>query len=125
MWGAAAANTVAGRGRWSDVRPRPSAGTGPRCTSSDLGLSRRLLLRHTVQRPESPDQIAGVYWHHFASREQCRERVERNAIVRIVEDGRQHRAIRDIKIGVAGGQPAAFEHDWTRHGNFDDFESPS
>jgi len=58
----------------------------------------------------------------FARRKKLRQRVERNTVIRIVEDRREHCPIRDIKIGVAGGQLAAFEHDRTRHGNFDDLQ---
>src|ERR1700730_13607285 len=60
-----------------------------------------LLLCHTVQSAESPDQIAAVDRYDFACGEKVSEGVERNAIVRIVEDRHQHRAIGDIKIGVA------------------------
>src|SRR5437660_7805286 len=84
-----------------------------------------LLLRHTVQSAESPDQIAAIDRHDFACGETFRERVERNTIVRIVEDWHQYCSVRNIKIGVAGWQLAALEHDWTRHGNFDDLEFSS
>src|ERR1039457_2014789 len=82
----------------------------------------RLLLRHAVQRAESPDQIAGIDRHDLARRKHIRESVERDAIVRIVEHRYQHRAIRDIKIGVAGGQLPAFKYDRTRQRNFDDLK---
>src|SRR5208282_2291054 len=90
--------------------------------AGSLDASCRLLLRHAVQRTESPDQIARIDRHDFASGENFRERVERNSIIRIVEDRRQHGSIRNIKVGVAGGQLAPFEYDRTRHGNFDDLE---
>src|ERR1700733_11233965 len=83
----------------------------------------RLLLRHAMQRAESPDQIAGINRHDFARREKLGESVERNAIIWIVEHRHEHQAIRDIKIGVAGGRAEAFKDDRARQRDFDDVKS--
>ena len=76
-----------------------------------------------MQRAESPDQVAGINGHDLARGEQLRQRVERNAIVRIVEDRHQHHSIRDVEIRIAGGQAAAFEDDRARHRNLYDVEA--
>src|ERR1700694_5830511 len=55
-----------------------------------------LLLRHAVQRPKSPDQIAAIDRYDFARWEDLGERVERDAIVRIIEDRHKHGAIRAL-----------------------------
>ena len=44
------------------------------------------------------------------------------AILRIVEGGDEHSAVRDVEVGVAGGQALAFEDDGRGHGQLDDVE---
>src|ERR1035437_1753358 len=66
--------------------------------------SRRLLLRHAVQRAQAPDQLRAVDAHHFPIRELSGEDGQRRAIVWVVEGGRQHQSVGDVKVGVAGRQ---------------------
>ncbi len=90
-----------------------------RLTTDDWSLTTalRLLLRHAVQRPKPPDQIARIYGHDFAGREEFGQRVQRDAVIGIIEDRNQHTPIRDIVIRIARGQTPPLEHDRARHGN--------
>src|ERR1019366_8571064 len=49
------------------------------------GLSRRLLLRHAMQRAQSPDQVTAINSHNLAIGEYCGQRVQRDAVVGIAE----------------------------------------
>ncbi len=78
-----------------------------------------LLHRHAVQRTEAEHQISTVNADDFARGKQLCERVERDAVVRIVERGNQHQAVGDVEIRVAGRQPLAVEVDRRGHGERD------
>src|ERR1700757_4957882 len=88
----------------SDVRPgwRPAAQTsasGPTWflpVRADRPLP-RLLLGHTMQRAEAPDQVAGVDGNDFAGREELGQNVEREAVVRVIEYRDENNAIRDVE----------------------------
>lgn len=86
---------------------------------------RRLLLSHTVHRSKSPDQITAVNGHDLTRGENLRERIESDPVVGPIEDRDEHNFIRDIEIGVTGGQPPAFEDDRLRHGKFDNVQLSS
>src|ERR1700688_843716 len=93
-------------------RSRPSNAGGRAGTPgapSNRGLFSRLLLRHAVDRAKSPDQIARVYRHYLARGKEFCKRVKGDAIIGIVEYRDQHRSIRDVKIGVAGGELPIFK----------------
>ncbi len=81
-----------------------------------------LLLSHAVQGAESPDEVAGINRDDFARGEKRCQRVQGDAVVGIVEDGREHDAVRDVEIGVAGGQAPPLKDDGTGHGKFDDVQ---
>ena len=81
-----------------------------------------LLLGHTVHGAEPPDKVAGINRDDLASREERCQRVQGDAIVRIVEHRYQQNAIRDVEIRIARGQAASLENDWARHGKLDDVE---
>ena len=95
------------------------------------GLQRRggcagwLLHGHAMQSTKTEHQIAAINADHFARGKQLRERVERDAVIRIVEGGNQHQAVRDIEIRVAGRQPLAIEIDGRGHGERDHAQSGS
>ncbi len=54
---------------------------------------------------------------------QLRERVQRDAVVRVVESRHQHQAVGDIEIRVAGRQALAIEIDRLGHGQRDHAQS--
>jgi len=80
---------------------------------------RGLLLRHAVHCAQAPDEISGIDRDYFAGREELRQRVKGDAIVGTIEDRGEHDAVGDVKVGVAGGEAAAFEDYGLRHGQFD------
>src|ERR1035437_6078811 len=65
--------------------------------------SRRLLLRHAVQRAQAPDQLRAVNAHHFPAGEVLAQYGQRRAIVGVVEGRCQHQPVGDVEVGVAGG----------------------
>ena len=66
-------------------------------------LPRGLLLRQTVERSKSPDQIDGVNSDHRTFRKKFSEDSEGDAIVGIVKGGNENSGVGDIEISVAGG----------------------
>src|ERR1700727_802773 len=74
--------------------------------SRETGMEQRLkwlLLRHAMNGAQAPDKISAVYAHDVALRKQTGKKVERYAIVRIVEGRHQNQSIGNIKVGVARG----------------------
>lgn len=78
-----------------------------------------MLLGHAVHGAEAPDEIPGIDGDNFAGGKKLGQRVEGDAIVGAIENGREHDTIRDIEIGIAGGQAAAFKNNGLRHGEID------
>src|SRR6478672_11082044 len=76
----------------------------PAGCSWDMQL-RRLLLRHAVDRAQAPDEVSAMDADNLTIRKQVSENIQRMAIVWIIEGRHQHQSIRDVKVGVAGGQP--------------------
>src|SRR4029450_13258863 len=69
-----------------------------------------------MQRSEAPDQIDGVNTDDLARRHHRRERVQGEAVVRIVERWYDDDPVGDIEVGVACGQALAIHHNWPREG---------
>ncbi len=74
-----------------------------------LQLFRRLLLRQAVQRAEAQHQIDGMNADDGTVREKLSQGAQRDAVVGVVEGGNQDGSVRDVEVGVAGGQPLAVE----------------
>src|ERR1700739_3415750 len=61
----------------------------------------------------------------LATREEVRKRVERDAVIGIIEGGNEHDSVRDVEIAVAGGQALPLEHNRRGHGQLDNLERPA
>src|SRR5262249_48604368 len=81
-----------------------------------------LLLRQAVQGSEPPHQIDRVNADNLMLRQQVRQRVERDAVVRIVERRHEDDAVRDVEVRVARWQAFAGHDHRARVGQFDDAE---
>ena len=81
-----------------------------------------LLLRHAVHGAESPDQVAGIDRDDFAPGERVASVFRAMRSLGSLKTGTEHDAVRDVEIGVAGGQASALEDDRPGHGKFDDGE---
>ena len=86
--------------------------------------ARGLLLRKTVQRPESPDEIDGVYSDDGTIGEAIGEDVQRDAVIGIVERRDDHDAVGDVEVRVARGESLAVHDDRAGEGKVDDLEPP-
>jgi len=64
-----------------------------------------------VEGAEAPDEVYGVDADDFAGGEAAGDDVEGVAVVGVVEGGDQDESVRDVEIGVAGGEALAFEDD--------------
>lgn len=98
------------------------------------------LLGDTVDVATTEQDFARVNRFDSFVREEFLERIDCSLIVRIVEDGQNHRAVTVIIINIAGGQAIAFvaresalnnvdalrfffgNSNWVRNMNLDDFE---
>src|SRR5882757_10354426 len=80
------------------------------------------LLGEAVEGAQAPDQVDGVDADDLAVGEAAGDDVEGVAVVAVVEGGDEDEAVRDVEVGVAGGEALAFEGDGRGHGKFDDFE---
>src|SRR5713226_9569171 len=69
----------------------------------------RLLLGHAVERTQTHDEVAACNTDHFAVRKQTRQRIQRHAIIRIIEGWHDHDFVGDIKIRVTRGKPVSIE----------------
>ena len=69
-----------------------------------------------MERAQAEHQVAAIDADDLARRKQLRERVERGAVVRIVERGNQDETVRDIEIRVAGRKALAIEVNRRGHG---------
>jgi len=67
-------------------------------------LGGRLLLGHTVERAEPEHKIAAGNAKHFAVWKQARERIQRHAIVRIIERWHEYDLVGDVEICIAAGR---------------------
>src|ERR1700693_6629689 len=72
---------------------------------SETGTTIRITLRtggllhgHAMEGAETEHQIAAVNADHLARRKQLRERVKRDAVVRVIERWHQHQTVRDVEI---------------------------
>src|SRR5579885_2791254 len=95
------------------------------CSSrwDSLKIDSGLLLCHAVHRAKAPNEIAGVNPNYIALRKQVSERIERKAVVGIIEDGHQNQSIRDVEISVACRQTSPIEVDRRRHRQFNNRQS--
>src|ERR1700687_5814066 len=73
-----------------------------------------------MHRAEAPDQVSGIYSRDVTVGKQVSQNVQCDAVVGIVEDRRQHDAVGDVEVGIAGGQAASFKNDGYGHGEFYD-----
>src|SRR5207244_8303705 len=74
----------------------PPGATLPREARSGLATtSRRLLLRHAVERAEPEHQVAGMDADHAPAGEELGERLERLPVARVVEGRDQHGRVPD------------------------------
>src|SRR5580658_401404 len=87
--------------------------------------SGRLLLRHAVHRTQTPDEVSGIDGHNLAGREQLNQCVERDAVVRAIEDRSKYDSVGDVKVSVTGRKAPAFEDDGLRHGQLDHRQLPA
>src|SRR5438132_13311363 len=92
--------------------------------SSGRSDSCRLLLGHAVHGAKAPDKVPRIYGDNFAGREELSQRVERKAVIAIVESRNQHRAVADIKVCVAGWQTPSLKYQWRRHGQLQHAQPP-
>ena len=81
-----------------------------------------LLLRHAVHCSKSPDEISRVDRDNPTRREEFRERIESNAVIRPIEYWGEYYSVGDIEICIAGRQAAVFKNDGLRHWQFDNCE---
>src|SRR5262249_3011751 len=86
---------------------------------------RRLLLRHAVEGPKPPNQVAGVDRDDLAKGKSPGQRVKSDPIVGIVEDRNEYAAVGYIEICIAGREPALFEDYRRRHWKLDNIQSPA
>ena len=63
-----------------------------------------MLLCDAVNGAHTPDEWFAVDWDHAASGEEALEGFGGARVVRVTKDGKQHHAVGDIKVCVAGGQ---------------------
>src|SRR5277367_1089618 len=80
------------------------------------------LLGEAVEGAEAPDQVDGVDADDFAGGEAAGDDVEGVAVLAVVEGGDEDEIVRDVEVGVAGGEALAFEDYGRGHGEFDDLE---
>src|SRR3974377_733167 len=84
--------------------------------TSDGGL----LLRHAVQRAQYKDEISTTNAYYGSTGKRLGDDVERDAVVGVVEHWHQHKAIRDVEVGVACRKALPIEIDRGGHGELDD-----
>src|SRR5215813_3334493 len=87
--------------------------------------SRRDLLSHAVDGAEAENEVAAVHANDFAVEEILGEDIERDAVVRIVENRNKDKFVGDIEIRVAGGETLAVEENRRGHGEFFDTKLPA
>jgi hypothetical protein len=75
-----------------------------------------------VEGAQAPDEVDGVDADDFAVGEAAGDDVEGVAVVAVVEGGDEDERVRDVEVGVAGGEALAFEDDGRGHWEFDDLE---
>jgi hypothetical protein len=80
------------------------------------------LLGEAVEGAETPDEVDGVDADYFAVGEAAGDDVEGVAVVGVVEGGDEDETVRDVEVGVAGGEALVFEEDRRGHGELDYFE---
>ena len=85
--------------RGSRARSRRAIAGGTPFAQRESRLT-RFLLRHAVQRAETPDQIDAVDADNLAVGEQFGERSECNAVRRVVEGRHDHDPVRDVEVRV-------------------------
>ena len=81
-----------------------------------------LLLCHAVDSAESPDEVATMDADDFPVGKDFRKNIERMPVIRIVECGDQHHTIRDVKVGITGGQSLVAKDNRGGHRKFNYFE---
>src|SRR5664280_3800133 len=90
-------------------------GTGFWRLATDYWLSSRLLLRHAVQRAQSPDEVPAINPDNLTIGKYCGEGIECDPIVGIAEYGHKHQLVGDVEIGIAGGQAPSTKVYRSRH----------
>ncbi len=65
------------------------------------------MLGHAVDGAEAKYEIAAVDAGDFAVKKMFGDDVERDAIVRVVEDGNKYKFVGDVEISVTGGEALA------------------
>ena len=76
------------------------------------------LLGHAVDCAEAEDQVSTVDADDFAIEEIFRKDVQRNAVIRIVEDRNENEFVGNVEIGIARGKSLSIEIDWSGHREF-------
>ena len=61
-----------------------------------------VLLGHAVQSTQAPDQVYAVDADHLVAGKDLGQRVQRHAVMGIVEGRNQDEPIRNIKVGITG-----------------------
>src|SRR5271157_807273 len=80
---------------------------------------RRLLLRQTVKRAKTENEIPTVNANYGPSGKCVGDDVERDAVVNVVKHWHQHKSICDVEVGVAGRKALPVEIDRGGHGELD------
>src|SRR4029077_9034775 len=75
----------------------------------------RLLLCHTMQSPQSQNQIPAMYPHHLTPRKQSPQSIQRHSILRIIKRRHNHNPVRNIKIRITSRQPLPIKINRRRH----------
>src|SRR5260370_2458880 len=75
-----------------------------------------------MEGAEAPDEVYGVDADDVAGGEAVGDDIEGVAIVTVVEGGDEDEVVRDVEVGVAGGETLALEDYGRGHGEFDDLE---
>src|SRR2546425_12200854 len=75
----------------------------------------RLLLRHAVERAQTPDQVQRRDAHDAPIGKQLLQYGLSYAVVPVVEGRKQHDAVGNVEVGVAGRQSLVLVEHRTRH----------
>src|SRR5277367_4807455 len=81
-----------------------------------------LLLGEAVEGAEAPDEVYGVDAYDLAVGEAGGDGVEGEPVMAVVEGRDEDERVRDVEVGVAGGEALAFEVDGVGHGEFANLE---
>src|SRR6266516_573426 len=108
---------------WTQAAGQPLTAYGLRLAAYGLRLlGPRLLLRQTMDGPESPDQIHRMDPPDRPVADELREDPERHAVPEIVERGHEDGAVRDVEIRVTRGKALSVEAQRRGHRQIDHLE---